>query len=343
MSNTTDGSPSRRQQSYPQSNVPSDYLPDLPDPNTFELSDDDVVDDDVMAGSSGRCIEEKRQDNGPYLEAGGARALVEPQAVNQDSPMDINHDTLRRSTRAKKVSERDENVIYCKCHNALGNHYARNCSLKVDGSASANAIHHQQQPRQYQQDFQQRQTFQQVNLPQPGQIIGQVDNQGRIIPLQHQQQQPRTGNAVFAPASFAPTPQQGPPSGDPIAKYNTLFTNALFQEHVDSGTSTHMTPHGSVFINFRRCVLPMSMATGDVFYTQGYGDVILRMAGQDSSDDYIGSLTLHKVWLVPDLKASLISVSALDKEDIGTWVKNEAMTFKFQNAHSEPIVGYATC
>ncbi|KAJ5528508.1 hypothetical protein N7527_001901 [Penicillium freii] len=316
MSNTTDGSPSRRQQSYPQSNVPSDYLPD---PNTFELSDDDVVDDDVMAGSSGRCIEEKRQDNGPCLEAGGARALVEPQAVNQDSPMDINHDTLRRSTRAKKVFERDESVIYCKYHNALGNHYARNCSLKVDGSASANAIHHQQQPRQYQQDFQQRQTFQQVNLPQPGQIIGQVDNQGRIKPLQHQQQQPRTGNAVFAPASFAPTPQQGPPSGDPIAKYNTLFTNALFQEHgahtvskeaffandgdnpsrwiVDSGTSTHMTPHGSVFINFRPCVLPVSIATGDVFYTQGYGDVILRMAGQDSSDDYIGSLTLHKVWL----------------------------------------------
>ncbi|KAJ5413507.1 hypothetical protein N7465_005812 [Penicillium sp. CMV-2018d] len=355
------GSPSRRQQSYPQSKVLSDYLPD---PNTFELSDDDVVDDGVMAGSSGRCTEEQRQDNGPYLEVGGARALVEPQpvarqGVNRDSLMDFNHDTLRRSTGAKKLLKRDENVIYCKYHNALGNHYARNCSLKVDGTASTNAIHHQQQPRQYQQDFQQRQTFQQVNVPQPGQITGQVDNQGWIIPAQHQEQQPRTANAVFAPASFAPTPQQGPPSGDPIAKYNTLFTNALFQEHgahtvskeaflatdgddpsrwiVDSGTSTHMTPHRSVFINFRPCVLPVSIATGDVLYTEGYGDVILRMAGQDS-DDYSGSLTLQKVWLAPDLKASLISISALDKEDIGTSVKNKVMTFKW---HSESIVGYA--
>lgn len=158
---------------------------------------------------------------------------------------------------------------------------------------------------------------------------------------------------MFAPASFAPTPQQGPPSGNPIAKYNTLFTNALFQEHgaqtvskeaflatagddpsrwiVDSGTSTHMTPHRSVFINFRPCVLPVSIVTGDVLYTEGYGDIILRMAGQDS-DDYIGSLTLHKVWLAPDLKASLISISALDKEDIGTWVNNGVMTFKW---HSE--------
>ena len=116
MSNTTEGSPSRRQQSYPQSKAPSNYLPD---PNTFELSDDDVVDDDVMAGSSGRCTEEQRQDNGPYLEAGGARALVEPQSVarqgvNQDSLIDFNHDTLRRSTRAKKLFKHDENVIYCK-------------------------------------------------------------------------------------------------------------------------------------------------------------------------------------------------------------------------------------
>ncbi|OQD61421.1 hypothetical protein PENPOL_c017G00849 [Penicillium polonicum] len=52
----------------------------------------------------------------------------------------------------KKVFERDEeNRIYCKYHNALGNHVARNCSLKPDG-ASANAIHHQQQPPQQQRN-----------------------------------------------------------------------------------------------------------------------------------------------------------------------------------------------
>lgn len=55
-----------------------------------------------------------------------------------------------------------------------------------NNTASANAIL-QQQPQQ------------QVAVPHPGQIIGQVDNQGRIIPVQNQ---PRTANAVFALASY---------------------------------------------------------------------------------------------------------------------------------------------
>lgn len=64
-------------------------------------------------------------------------------------------------------------------------------------------------------------------VPQPGQIIGQVDNQGRVHLIN---QQPRTANAVFTPASYPP-PQQGSLAGDPIAKYNNSFANALFHEH----------------------------------------------------------------------------------------------------------------
>lgn len=112
---------------------------------------------------------------------------------------------------------------------------------------------------------------------------------------------------------------------------------------VDSGTSTYITPHKSVFINFRQCVLPVSTATGDVFYTEGYRDIILRITNKQS-DDLIGSLTLYKVQLALDLKASLISMSALDKEDIGIQVKNGLITFKLQDQHtsSESVVGFAT-
>ncbi|KAG0154949.1 hypothetical protein PDIDSM_522 [Penicillium digitatum] len=96
-----------------------------------------------------------------------------------------------------------ENVILCRHHGTLGNHYSNKCPL-LKNSANATTI---QQP-------QQQPLFQQVAVPQPGQIIGQVDNQGRILSLP--QQQPRQGaNAIFAPASYPTVPQKGPPSGIP--------------------------------------------------------------------------------------------------------------------------------
>ncbi|KAG0156199.1 hypothetical protein PDIDSM_3376 [Penicillium digitatum] len=55
-------------------------------------------------------------------------------------------------------------------------------------------------------------------------------------------------------------------------------------------------------------------------------------------------LTLQKVWLAPDLRSSLISMSALDKADIGTWTKNGMMTFKHQDFYGpESTIGFATC
>ncbi|KAJ5867219.1 hypothetical protein N7534_001772 [Penicillium rubens] len=96
---------------------------------------------------------------------------------------------------------------------------------------------------------------------------------------------------------------------------------------IDSGTSIYMTPHRSVFVNFRQCILPVSTATGDVFCTEGYGDMILKLFNQDQTES-LPSLTLKKVWLAPELNSSLISMSALDKDDIGTWTKNGFMTFK---------------
>lgn len=98
---------------------------------------------------------------------------------------------------------------------------------------------------------------------------------------------------------------------------------------IDSGTSIYMTPHRSVFVNFRQRILPVSTATGDVFYTEGYGDVVLKLFNQDQTES-LPSLTLKKVWLAPELE-SLISMSALDIDDIGTWTKNRFMTFKHQD------------
>ncbi|KAG0157409.1 hypothetical protein PDIDSM_4594 [Penicillium digitatum] len=258
----------------------------------------------------------------------------------------------RQPSKKKTDFVREENVILCRHHGTLGNHYSNKCPL-LKNSANATTI---QQP-------QQQPLFQQVAVSQPGQIIGQVDNQGRILSTATTAS---PGSECNLCASILPhrTAKKGPPSGDPLARYKNLFTNVLFAgiqanavhgSHIvskegllandnndvtrwmiDSGTSTHMTPHRSVFVNFRRCVLPVSTATGDVFYTEGYGDVILHLLDQDSSGK-MAPLTLQKVWLAPDLRSSLISMSALDKADIGTWTKNGMMTFKHQDFYGQSL------
>ena len=64
--------------------------------------------------------------------------------------------------------------------------------------------------------------------------------------------------------------------------------------------------------------MPASTTTRDVFYTEGYGDVILYLLNHDSIEQIATPLILNKVWLALDLRASLISISTLDKVDIGT-------------------------
>ncbi|KZN90658.1 hypothetical protein EN45_007800 [Penicillium chrysogenum] len=133
-----------------------------------------------------------------------------------------------KSSNGKQSSSSNnkKDANWCKLHNALGNHYTRNCHLQKGGSA--NAIH-QQQPQQQQLAQQTASQFnfqpQQVPVPQPGQIIGHVDSQGRVISIPPQQQQRPQANAVCPP----PPPQQGPSSGDPLLRYNNLFTNTIFQ------------------------------------------------------------------------------------------------------------------
>ncbi|KAJ5478258.1 hypothetical protein N7530_003767 [Penicillium desertorum] len=81
-----------------------------------------------------------------------------------------------------------------------------------------------------------------------------------------------------------------------------------------------MTPHRSVFVNFRQCVLPVSTTTGDVFYTKGYRDMILKLLNQDRTDS-LPSLTLKKT------KSGFIIF------------KHQDQTF----GSPESIIGFATC
>ena len=110
---------------------------------------------------------------------------------------------------------------------------------------------------------------------------------------------------------------------------------------IDSGTSTYITPLRAIFINFKQCVLLVSTTTSDLFYTKGYRDIILQLLNQDQTNILL-SLTLKKVQLALKLKSSLISISALNKEDIRTQTKNSFITFKYQDTYSiESIIGFA--
>ncbi|KAG0160526.1 hypothetical protein PDIDSM_8056 [Penicillium digitatum] len=253
-----------------------------------------------------------------------------------------NNNNKDKPSKKKTDFVREENVILCRHHGTLGNHYSNKCPL-LKNSANATTI---QQP-------QQQPLFQQV-----GSFLYRNNSlaRERMQSLRQHPTPPYRKKALI---------------GGSLARYNNLFTNVLFAgiqanavhgSHIvskegllandnndvtrwmiDSGTSTHMTPHRSVFVNFRRCVLPVSTATGDVFYTEGYGDVILHLLDQYSSGQ-IAPLTLQKVWLAPDLRSSLISMSALDKADIGTWTKNGMMKFKHQDFYGpESTIGFATC
>ncbi|KGO62115.1 hypothetical protein PEX2_013280 [Penicillium expansum] len=155
---------------------------------------------------------------------------------NKQSNSNNNKD---KSSKKKTDFVREENVILYRHHRTLRNHYSNKCPL-LKNSANATTI---QQPQQ------QQSPFQQVTVPQPGQIIGQVNNQGRILSLPQQQPRPRA-NTVFAPASYPTAPQQGPPSGDPLVRYNNLFTNTLFTGiQADAVHSSHIISKEGLMAN----------------------------------------------------------------------------------------------
>ncbi|KAJ6090447.1 hypothetical protein N7486_009262 [Penicillium sp. IBT 16267x] len=83
---------------------------------------------------------------------------------------------------------------------------------------------------------------------------------------------------------------------------------------LDSGTTAHMTPYRSSYINYTHQRMPIQSATGDVFWAEGYGDILLDLTSIDGLT--MGSITLHKVYHAPALAASLISISGLLRQGI---------------------------
>ncbi|OQE41636.1 hypothetical protein PENNAL_c0722G11228, partial [Penicillium nalgiovense] len=66
---------------------------------------------------------------------------------------------------------------------------------------------------------------------------------------------------------------------------------------LDSGCSAHMTPCKSVFHKYTTHKLPIHLATGEVFYAEGYGEVIIDLAtfdGDQSPSGHDQSLYDHE-------------------------------------------------
>ncbi|KAJ5517477.1 hypothetical protein N7527_009037 [Penicillium freii] len=84
---------------------------------------------------------------------------------------------------------------------------------------------------------------------------------------------------------------------------------------LDSGCSTHITPCRSVFHKFIPQRMAIHSATGEVFYAEGYGEVVIDLAEFDSNQSSerirIGGMILNKAWYAPSLTHSLISIKQL--------------------------------
>ncbi|KAJ5124498.1 uncharacterized protein N7515_008323 [Penicillium bovifimosum] len=89
---------------------------------------------------------------------------------------------------------------------------------------------------------------------------------------------------------------------------------------LDSGCSAHMTPHRTVFNKYTPHRMPIHSATGQVFYAEGYGEVVLDLAEFDRDQSPVhdahgrtrmGGMVLKKVWHAPKLTHSLISMKQL--------------------------------
>lgn len=78
---------------------------------------------------------------------------------------------------------------------------------------------------------------------------------------------------------------------------------------LDSGCSHTMTYQHENFVSFTLLKLPVKSATGQHFWTEGYGKVNLRLTTLDGKS--LGSMHLKNTWLAPELKHNLISIQQL--------------------------------
>ncbi|KAJ9481428.1 hypothetical protein VN97_g12047 [Penicillium thymicola] len=160
-----------------------------------------------------------------------------------------------------------------------------------------------------------------------------------------------SSGASLAPGAF-PAPRLKPLDSNAMSTYTFRSDNDVPDPNVwmlDSGCSAHMTPCRSVFHTFTQESLPIRSATGETFYAEGYGDVVIDLAIYNYAADEqgtkerirMGGIVLRKVWYAPSLKHSLISTRQL--------AANGTMTIQLFKDHAElksmvtgEVKGYAS-
>ncbi|KAJ5616737.1 hypothetical protein N7537_001851 [Penicillium hordei] len=82
------------------------------------------------------------KDNKTKDDKKGSNDKSRGQSRNKDSNDSSSNSNAKDKKQQKKQPFERENVIFCKYHNALGNHYSRNCSLKHgnNNNYSSNAV-----------------------------------------------------------------------------------------------------------------------------------------------------------------------------------------------------------
>ncbi|KAF3006101.1 hypothetical protein E8E15_001386 [Penicillium rubens] len=134
--------------------------PDLKDPNFIV----EVYHDFTMTEGSNHITNSGSNSNS-FNHSANTTSTKDSSASNSNSNASSNKKDKKKNDKSKsddkdkqssnkkdkKKQDHEKDAIWCKLHNALGNHYTRNCHLKAGGSA--NAVHQQpqQQPVQQQQ------------------------------------------------------------------------------------------------------------------------------------------------------------------------------------------------
>jgi hypothetical protein len=95
---------------------------------------------------------------------------------------------------------------------------------------------------------------------------------------------------------------------------------ASYHWMLDSGSSHHMTYSKSYFSSFHICRMPVKTANNGVFYTEGYGDVILQLINLRTNGN-LGVLRLQNVWYAPLLIHNLLSIRQLARTSITSLFK----------------------
>ena len=214
-------------------------------------------------------------------------------------------------------ADEDKNTIWCTYHDKWGSHFPSDCRLKNNTSnqtnnrgnntrgrparsrgtggrtLAANATTYQQPPAQ------QAPAEQTVNIDDDTLWANHTD-------LHIENAPPDEGSVMFV---------------NHINLSTNSTTTAIDDERqpiwmLDSGCSHTMTHMADIFTSFTPMKLPVSSATGQHFWTKGYGEVQIALTSPDGKP--IGSMHIQNTWLAPDLAHNLISIRQLARMGIKT-------------------------